>query len=47
MYRAVLRKFETHADVRQRLLDTQDVELVENVRGDYYWGCGADGWYRL
>ncbi|GAB5514918.1 NADAR family protein [Rhodopirellula baltica] len=43
MYRAVLRKFETHADIRQRLLGTGDEELVENARGDYYWGCGADG----
>ena len=43
MYRAVLRKFETHDDVRQRLVDTDDEELVENARGDYYWGCGADG----
>ena len=43
MYRAVLQKFETHDDIRQRLLDTVGEELVENARGDYYWGCGADG----
>jgi len=43
MHRAVTRKFETHDDIRQRLLDTDDEELVENARGDYYWGCGADG----
>ena len=43
MHRAVTRKFETHPDIRQRLLDTADEELVENARGDYYWGCGADG----
>jgi N-glycosidase YbiA len=43
MRRAVLRKFETHPDIRETLLGTGDEELVENAPGDYYWGCGADG----
>lgn len=43
MLRAVYRKFETHADIRKRLLDTNEEEIVENAPGDYYWGCGADG----
>lgn len=43
MRRAVLRKFETHADIRKVLLDTGTEELVENAPGDVYWGCGADG----
>lgn len=43
MHRAVLRKFQSHEDIRRRLLDTDDEELVENAPGDYYWGCGADG----
>jgi N-glycosidase YbiA len=43
MRRAVLRKFETHADIRAILLGTGDEELVESAPGDYYWGCGADG----
>lgn len=43
MCKAVLRKFETHAEIRQILLDTGDVELVENAPSDYYWGCGKDG----
>ncbi len=43
MRRAVLRKFETHADIRAILLDTGSEELVENAPGDYYWGCGQDG----
>ncbi len=43
MRRAVLRKFETHKEVRQQLLDTGTEEIVENAQGDYYWGCGADG----
>jgi ribA/ribD-fused uncharacterized protein len=43
MRRAVLRKFETHADLRATLLGTGDEEIVENAPGDYYWGCGSDG----
>jgi ribA/ribD-fused uncharacterized protein len=43
MRRAVLRKFETHADIRAILLGTGDEPLVENAPGDYYWGCGSDG----
>ena len=43
MRRAVLRKFETHAALRELLLGTGDEEIVENAPGDYYWGCGADG----
>lgn len=43
MRRAVLRKFETHADIRAILLGTGDEELVEQTTNDYYWGCGTDG----
>ncbi len=43
MYQAVLRKFQTHEDIRDRLIQTGDEELVESAPGDYYWGCGADG----
>jgi ribA/ribD-fused uncharacterized protein len=43
MRQAVLRKFETHADLRELLLASGDEELVENAPNDYYWGCGADG----
>jgi ribA/ribD-fused uncharacterized protein len=43
MRRAVLRKFETHDDIRAVLLSTGDEEIVENAPRDYYWGCGADG----
>jgi hypothetical protein len=41
--KAVLRKFETHADIREVLLSTGNELIVENAPGDYYWGCGADG----
>ena len=43
MRKTVLRKFETHADIREILLATDDEEIVENAPGDYYWGCGKDG----
>jgi ribA/ribD-fused uncharacterized protein len=43
MRRAVLKKFETHADIREVLLGTGDEPIVENAPGDFYWGCGADG----
>ena len=43
MRNAVLCKFETHADIREILLATDDEKIVENAPGDYYWGCGKDG----
>ena len=43
MRKAVLQKFRTHADIRDILLATGDVMLVENSPVDYYWGCGKDG----
>jgi ribA/ribD-fused uncharacterized protein len=43
MRRAVLCKFQTHADIRALLLGTGDEELIENAPNDYYWGCGSDG----
>ncbi|MDZ8083672.1 MAG: NADAR family protein [Nostoc sp. DcaGUA01] len=43
MRQAVLRKFQTHTDIRDILLSTGDEEIVENSPIDFYWGCGADG----
>jgi N-glycosidase YbiA len=43
MRKAVLRKFQTHGEIREILLFTGDEELVENAPGDYYWGSGKDG----
>ena len=43
MRQAVLKKFQTHEDIRELLLSTGDEELVEKTTGDYYWGCGTDG----
>lgn len=43
MRKAVLKKIQTHADIREILLSTGEEEIVENSPIDYYWGCGADG----
>lgn len=43
MLKAVLSKFQTHADIREILLSTGNQLIVENSPTDYYWGCGADG----
>ena len=43
MLKAVLCKFQTHADICEILLSTGDQLIVENSPIDYYWGCGADG----
>jgi len=42
MRRAVLRKFETYADIRAVLLSTGAEVIVEDSPYDYYWGCGAN-----
>ncbi|MBR8833292.1 MAG: NADAR family protein [Stigonema ocellatum SAG 48.90 = DSM 106950] len=42
MGEAVLKKFLTHADIREVLLSTGDQWLVENSPTDYFWGCGED-----
>ena len=43
MYLCVHNKVVQNSDVRKALLDTEDMELVENSPRDYYWGCGASG----
>ncbi len=43
MRRAVLAKFETHADIRELLLSTGDEEIIEASPVDGYWGEGKDG----
>lgn len=42
MREAVLKKFLTHADIREVLISTGDQFLVENSPTDCFWGCGAD-----
>ena len=43
MFKAVLCKFTTHADLRAILLQTGAEKLVEKTTTDYYWGCGLTG----
>ncbi len=43
MRRAVLRKFESHPDIKQILLDTGEQDIVEAAPNARYWGAGADG----
>jgi len=43
MYRAVRRKFELHAELRDLLLATGDEEIAESAPNDYYWGVGREG----
>jgi len=42
MYRAVWQKFSHHFDIKQILLDTLDLEIVEDSPVDQFWGCGLD-----
>ena len=43
MWVALAAKFRQHADLRQRLLATGEIELVEANPEDGYWGDGGDG----
>lgn len=43
MRRAVLAKFQTHADAREVLLSTGEEQLIEKTTQDHYWGCGSTG----
>ena len=43
MRQAVLKKFETHEEIRSILLATGSEEIVENAPSDYFWGCGKNG----
>lgn len=43
MKEAVLKKFQTHENIRELLLSTGGESLIENAPSDYFWGCGKDG----
>jgi hypothetical protein len=43
MYRAVKRKFELHAELRELLLATGEEDILESAPNDYYWGVGRAG----
>ena len=43
MWDAVYAKFTQHDDLRAKLLDTGEAQLVEHTERDRYWGDGGDG----
>jgi ribA/ribD-fused uncharacterized protein len=43
MFRGLLFKFKQHADLREKLIATGEVPLIENSLVDMFWGCGSDG----
>ncbi|WP_342754841.1 NADAR family protein [Pantoea sp. MBD-2R] len=43
MRAAVFEKFFQNHDIRDLLLSTGDVEIVEHTKNDSYWGDGGDG----
>ena len=43
MLQALRLKFKTHADLRQKLLETGKAQLVEHTPRDSYWGDGGNG----
>jgi ribA/ribD-fused uncharacterized protein len=43
MERAVRRKFELHASLRELLLATGEEDIAEVAPTDYYWGVGREG----
>lgn len=40
--RAIYTRCKTHETVQQRLLGTDNSQLMENDQYDYFWGCGRD-----
>ena len=43
MYDAVKAKFTQHKDLKNLLLETGAIQLVEHTENDNYWGDGGDG----
>lgn len=43
MRSAVRKKFSTHDELRQKLINTGEEELIEAAPADYFWGRGKSG----
>ena len=43
MLEGLLEKFRQNEDIRNKLLETNDEEIVEKTIDEYYWGIGKDG----
>jgi ribA/ribD-fused uncharacterized protein len=42
MKKALLAKFQQNIFIQQKLLETNDMNLIENAPRDYFWACGLD-----
>lgn len=43
MFEAVYAKFSQNPELKEKLLASSDLEIVENSPVDYFWGIGANG----
>jgi ribA/ribD-fused uncharacterized protein len=43
MMRALRAKFEQHPVLAAKLIETNDIELLEDSPDDFYWGIGSNG----
>jgi ribA/ribD-fused uncharacterized protein len=43
MREALYAKFTQHPDLKEKLLMTGNVEIIEHTSKDNYWGDGGDG----
>lgn len=43
MKECVSAKFKQNLELAKRLLSTENEDIVEDSKIDFYWGCGADG----
>jgi ribA/ribD-fused uncharacterized protein len=39
----LIEKLAQHPHIEKKLLDTKDMEIIENSKDDYFWGIGQDG----
>lgn len=42
MTRAIYIKAKNYSNIANRIIETGEVEIVENSQFDYFWGCGRD-----
>lgn len=43
MEEALLLKFQQHADLRAKLIGTENAHIIYADPNDAFWGCGPDG----
>jgi ribA/ribD-fused uncharacterized protein len=43
MYDGLKLKFNTHKELKIKLMDTDDKKLIEHTTNDSYWADGGDG----